>query len=151
MEIVEASINDVCTLAKLNQRLIQDEGHGNNMSLHQLNERMSVWLSGEYQAVLFVNAEVLGYALWRDEKEFVYLRHFYIQRGYRRRGVGTEAYRLLASGYWCSSLVKLEVLSSNDVAQQFWRSLGSKQYSLYYGKRFLTMRTTLYLVLCAFL
>jgi ribosomal protein S18 acetylase RimI-like enzyme len=92
--------------------------------------RMRDWVSGAYNAALFVEIEVLGYALWRNEEEFSYIRHFYIQRGFRRKGVGTEAFRLLVSTYWQGSLLRLEVLSGNLDAQHFWQSLGFKQYCI---------------------
>jgi GNAT superfamily N-acetyltransferase len=130
MELVEASNKHSGILAEMNQQLIQDEGHRNAMNLQQLKNRMRDWLSGAYNAALFVEIEVLGYALWRNEEEFIYLRHFYIQRGFRRKGVGTEAFRLLESTYWQGSLLRLEVLSGNLDAQHFWQSLGFKQYCI---------------------
>jgi ribosomal protein S18 acetylase RimI-like enzyme len=128
MELVVASKKHFGILAEMNQQLIQDEGHRNSMNLEQLNDRMGGWLSGVYEAALFVETEVLGYALWRNEEEVTYLRQFFIQRGCRRKSIGTEAFRLLESSYWQGSLLRLEVLSDNMVARRFWQSLGFKQY-----------------------
>jgi len=37
----------------LNHQLIADEGHGNAMTLLELEQRMRLWLSSSYQAILF--------------------------------------------------------------------------------------------------
>lgn len=130
MKIIQAQDNDIIQLAEMNQQLIKDEGHRNNMSLNQLYERMSHWLSGEYKAAIFIDKEVTGYALWRNESEYVYLRQFFIKRCFRRGGIGTKAYHLLKHNYWQDCLVRLDVLSENVIAQQFWQSIGFKPYCI---------------------
>jgi hypothetical protein len=50
-----ATAADVAALAKMNQRLIRDEGHRNRMTFSELEARMQQWLAGEYQAVVFDN------------------------------------------------------------------------------------------------
>ncbi|MBS3933704.1 MAG: hypothetical protein KGZ35_05050 [Truepera sp.] len=48
--------NDAGLLARLNQQLIQDEGHRNAMALAELEQRMLTWLESDYQAILFERA-----------------------------------------------------------------------------------------------
>jgi hypothetical protein len=47
-----ATESDVPWLAKMNQQLIQDEGHRNKMTLTELEQRMSDFLQKEYEAVI---------------------------------------------------------------------------------------------------
>jgi predicted acetyltransferase len=101
MKIRKAELTDASELALLNQQLIVDEQHRNSMTLAELQERMSEWLSGEYSAYLFVTGgETLGYALSRVEDESVYLRQFFVFDRFRRQGVGRAAFGLLREQQW---------------------------------------------------
>jgi predicted acetyltransferase len=93
---------------------------------------MGGWLQKEYQAFLFIaDAVPVGYALFRKEKDHIYLRQFFIDRPYRRKGFGRKAMKLLFTRGWSGKRrVLLEVLIHNDVAIRFWRSVGFKDYSL---------------------
>src|SRR5262245_51928750 len=58
-----ATTDDAPRLAAMNARLIHDEGHRNQMSLKELQDRQRQWLSTDYQAVLFAADDVpVGYA-----------------------------------------------------------------------------------------
>src|SRR5437879_12949663 len=79
---------DASVLAPTNAQLIRDEGHRNSMTMPQLTERMSEWLKTEYRAVLFeLEGETIGYALYRVEPEYIYLRQLFVQPEMRRRGI----------------------------------------------------------------
>jgi len=87
---------DAPLLAPLNVQLIRDEGHCNSMTIEQLEQRMLVWLRGEYQAVIFELASLdIGYALFRREPEHVYLRQLFVDAVHRRQGVARAAMRWL--------------------------------------------------------
>jgi hypothetical protein len=61
-----ATAADAPALAAMNWQLIRDEGHRNRMSQGELEVRMTQWLSGEYEAILFEEPEqTVGYALFR--------------------------------------------------------------------------------------
>jgi len=123
---------DVSTLAQMNHWLIQDEGHRNPMSLAELESRMRAWLDGEYHAALFEEGDrTVGYALYRFDEEWVYLRQFFVQREDRRKGIGRAALRWLAANPWKGTpRIRLEVLSGNLVGQEFWKALGFEVYAL---------------------
>ena len=125
-----ATSEDAAVLALLNQQLIRDEGHGNPMNLSQLTERIAGWLDGEYQAVLFAEDHTaVGYALFRREPEFVYLRQFYVQADRRRKGIGRSAFHWLWQNAWPDALrLRIDVLVDNVVGRQFWRSVGFQEY-----------------------
>ena len=53
MEYRVATLNDVPTLARMNQQLIRDEKSRNPMTLVELEQRMAGWLSAEWEAVIF--------------------------------------------------------------------------------------------------
>jgi GNAT superfamily N-acetyltransferase len=125
-----ATVHDARLLAAMNYQLIRDEGHRNTMSLDQLEERMTEWLQGAYQAVLFEEeSESAGYALFRQELEWIHLRQFFVRAEFRRQGIGTAAMQWLFQNPWKDALrIRLEVLIGNTKAAAFWRSLGFAEY-----------------------
>lgn len=127
-----AEITDSHSLALMNQQLIRDENHRNPMSLAELEQRMTEWLAGNYQAILFEQAEaVYGYALFREEPEYIYLRHFYVKNEHRREGKGRAAMEWLRRQYWpLNQRLRLEVLVNNAAGLAFWKSVGFHEYSV---------------------
>ncbi|HET6881292.1 MAG TPA: GNAT family N-acetyltransferase [Pirellulales bacterium] len=127
-----ATLNDVALLAAMNQQLIRDEGHRNRMSLGQLEDRMQAWLSGEYQAAIFEESgEAVGYALFKREPEWIYLRQFFVVPSKRRQGIGRKAMDWLKENVWRNSpRIRLDVLVGNPTGIAFWRSLGFADYAL---------------------
>jgi hypothetical protein len=74
MNFRRATSNDCALLAKLNHQLIRDEGHRNEMTVPELEQRMKNWLASEYSAVIFEkDEEVVAYALYREQPEEIYL------------------------------------------------------------------------------
>ena len=127
-----ATVADSPLLAEMNQQLIQDEGHRNPMTLAQLEQRMRGFLNGEYRVVLFSrSSEPVGYALFRDEPEFVYLRQFFVAAACRRQGIGRAAIEWMRRHAWTGSQrVRLDVLIGNAQGLAFWRAVGFADYCL---------------------
>jgi GNAT superfamily N-acetyltransferase len=127
-----AAAADGAILAAMNQQLIRDEGHRNAMTVAELEERMRGWLAGEYRVVIFEQGgQPAGYALFRDEPEFVYLRQFFVCRDLRRQGIGRAAMDWLLANVWHdASRVRLDVLVGNTSGIAFWRALGFRDYAL---------------------
>jgi ribosomal protein S18 acetylase RimI-like enzyme len=123
---------DATPLAEMNHRLIRDEGHRNRMTVPELRERMEGWLRGEYSATVFEVAGVAaGYALFRRESEFVYLRQFYVAPEHRRRGIGRAALAWLRADAWRDApRIRLDVLVNNPAGIAFWRAVGFRDYCL---------------------
>src|SRR5690242_10103489 len=109
MKFLYASIENVRELADMNRRLIQDEGHRNSMSPPELELRMAKWIGeGEYSAVLFIESEhTVGYALFQKRPEHVYLRQFFIEQQYRRRGFGRAAIHWMHKNVWGNCRVRV--------------------------------------------
>src|SRR6267378_5789680 len=96
-----ASVADASVIAPMNAQLIRDEGHRNAMTVPQLAERMTDWLNTEYQACLFeLESKVIGYALYRVEPEYIYLRQLFVQPEMRRRGIARRALEWLRQNAW---------------------------------------------------
>jgi len=127
-----ASSDDIPLLARMNHALIRDEGHRNTMSIAELEQRMVAWLQGEYEAVLFEDERgAAGYALFRREPEWVYLRQFFVMPERRRKGVGAAAVRWLLANVWKGApRIRLDVLVGNVEGARFWRSLGFADYCI---------------------
>jgi GNAT superfamily N-acetyltransferase len=125
-----ATSADVPVLARLNQQLIEDEGHRNPMDLTELEARMRSMLSGNYTATLFEQGtHVVAYALWTEQPDWVYLRQFFVARDSRRRGVGTQTIRVLTDEVWpADKRIRVDVLVGNRPALEFWRAVGFVDY-----------------------
>ncbi len=131
MEYRRATIADAPALAVMNAQLIRDEGHRNRMSPAELEARMAGWLGGDYEAVVFEEAgRSAGYALFRRDPEYVYLRQFFVQPACRRRGVGRAAFGWLRRHVWHGGRVRVEVLVGNTAGVAFWRAVGFGDYCL---------------------
>jgi len=102
------------------------------MGIPQLAERMAGWLRGEYQAVLFEeNDTPVGYALFRFEPEFVYLRQLFVVQEHRHQGVARNALRWLWDYAWSdASRLRIEVLVGNVSGREFWGSVGFTEYCI---------------------
>lgn len=133
MEHYQATTADLPLLAKLNQQLIQDEGHRNPMTLAELERRMQRWLeAGLYEAWLFREAdEVVAYALVCHEPDYVYLRQFFVCREARGVGNGRLAInRLRQQILPPHKRLRLEVLVTNQQARDFWTAVGFAEYAV---------------------
>jgi GNAT superfamily N-acetyltransferase len=138
IELRAAALDDVSSLARMNRELIQDEGSRNPLTVEGLEARLGGWLTEKtYQVVLFlVDGDLAGYCVFQlrpDEykpgQQSVYLRQFFIQRAYRRQGVGQAAFDQLARDWFpANAWVTLEVLSTNPGGQQFWEAVGFQPY-----------------------
>lgn len=125
-----ATSADVPVLARMNQQLIEDEGHRNPVHLSELETSMRSMLDGNYTATLFeIGEHVVAYALWRDEPDWLYLRQFFVARDYRRRGIGAQAVRVLTDEVLPGEKrVRVNVLIGNQPGLEFWRAVGFADY-----------------------
>jgi predicted GNAT family acetyltransferase len=132
-----AGKSDVPLLAELNQQLIRDEGHGNPMSVAELQDRMRAWLARTYTAVLFLDEDTMvAYALYRTDNTGIFLRQFFVCRDERGKGFGRAALALLCERIWpAGATVTLEALSANRAAIDFWRAVGFEEYAVTLRRR----------------
>ena len=131
MKLRSTNNNDLQVLAEMNFQLIKDEGHRNTMQIPELKKRMEGWLCSIYQSSIIEEADnVIGYALWREEKDFLYLRQFFIKPNMRRKNYGKNAIDFLINNEWEGKDLRLEVLVKNKSAQAFWNAVGFKEYCL---------------------
>lgn len=92
---------------------------------------MKEWLSADYDAYIFwLDAEPIGYVLFRVDAEFIYVRQLFVHRDYRRRGLGRSAFHWLNENVWQEQLVRIDVLSNNGIGIAFWRSIGFDDYCI---------------------
>lgn len=128
-----ATADDFSLLAEWNHQLIRDEGHRNPMTVVELEERMHGWLTlGEYRAIIFDESnEAVAYALFRETKDEIYLRQFFVARHRRREGIGRRAIAHLFNGLWPQDKRwTVSVLTNNLPAIAFWRAMGYADYVL---------------------
>ncbi len=131
----EASEPDIPLLAAWNHQLIRDEGHRNPMTVTQLAERMRGWLHEDYRAVIFTAASptpsACAYVLYKQEPQLIHVRHLFVARDRRRKGIGRAAFSLLREQVWPRDLrLTVDVLCQNQGGVEFWRSVGYRDYCL---------------------
>ena len=133
MEFRYAEQADAAFLADINRQLIEDEWDGGGMSLERLEARMRRWIADdEYRAVLFrENDADVAYALVSLDEDSAFIRHFFVIKEHRGRGVGRRAIetlfdRVVPPGFRTT----LDVLASNTSGHQFWRSQGFSDYAV---------------------
>ncbi len=121
-------------MAEWNRRLILDERAWKVTSkdIPFLWRRMRRWLSGPYRAVLFLEGgEPVAYALYRRRDSGLYLRQFYVDRPFRRQGVGRRAARLLLRKVLPKGVaVSVDVLLHNKPGMGFWHSVGFRNRAM---------------------
>ena len=72
---------------------------------------------------------MLGYALFRAEPDYVYVRQFFVEASRRRQGIGRAAVEHLARHFWHDrSRLRIEALAGNIGRIAFWRSVGFVDY-----------------------
>ena len=123
---------DFLDLASMNAQLIVDEGHRYRLSESELIERMESWLANGYIAKLIRNesAEIVGYVLWREEPDHLFVRQFFIVEQFRRQGIGSKLFSILREHCWSGwDSIRLDVLDRNSRARTFWESLGFGPYA----------------------
>jgi len=126
-----ATYEDLDILASMNKMLIEDEMHDNKMNIAQLKDRMKGFIDTCYNAYIFMRDDiVIGYALVDMKREPLYIRHFFVNRGYRRLGYGRAAFSLLMQ-LLGTKKVDVEVMHWNKTGMSFWKSMGFKERSVY--------------------
>ena len=131
ISVRKCSSDDLALLAEYNKRLIEDEKSDNPMDTAQLRDRMKGFLETEYDAYLFeTEGTAIGYALVKTSCSPLYLRQFFIDRPYRRRHFGEQAFRRLLETL-NTDRIDVEVLVWNEPALGFWRKMGFEERSLY--------------------
>ncbi len=102
------------------------------MTVTELRDRMRGFLVGEYVAVIFeVSEQPVAYALYRESPTEIHLRQLFVVRNRRREGMGRKAVDILHNQIWPRDRrLTVEVLTDNQPAVAFWRSVGYRDYSL---------------------
>ena len=138
IDLKKATINDIAALAEMNQELIQDEHNRNPMNVRQLELRMQTWLDGNWSAIMiYKNNDLIGYLMYQQREDdyhpdqrVIFVRQFFVQRAYRRRGIGRQAFDLITEKFFPSDAkVMLDVLATNSEALRFWEDLGFTRYA----------------------
>lgn len=125
--------NDAPTLADINRQLIEDEWGGGGMSLERLEARIRGWLEeDDHRALIFEeDGAMVAYALVILDEDSAYIRHFFVLRAHRGRGIGRRVMEvLLREVIPPGARITLDVLASNRTGHRFWRSMGFGDYSV---------------------
>ena len=131
MKIRTTTKSDLQALAEMNFQMIADTDHRNPMTVKELKQRMGDWLQSEYHAAIIEDdSQITGYALWREEQDFLYIRQFFICAAKRRNHIGKCAIESLQKHQWQGKTLRLDVLINNQIARSFWQSVGFSNYCI---------------------
>ncbi|MEI6222843.1 MAG: GNAT family N-acetyltransferase [bacterium] len=122
----------------MNQQLIKDQQSRNPMTLSELEERMKRWLQGDWCAIIIQQENnPIGYLLYREEtddyfpeKKIIYIKQFFINTEKRNLGIGKSVFKKLQHEIFKNTEFMIDVLSINEEATNFWKSIGFAPYSL---------------------
>ena len=132
MNYRHANLDDLPILVRMNRQLTEDEQHRNRFKSEEwFKERMRSFLKGEYEAVLFeIDGKAVAYALYRNHLEHddtIYLRQIFVDRSFRRRGLGRKIMETLMKEIWPEEKrLTVGVLIDNEAAFSFYKSVGLK-------------------------
>ncbi len=132
MEIKKAENGDLTVLAMMYRQLRTDAYYRSILSLVELQEKMRKFITEDgWIAHLFLDdQQVIGYCLWQEKSDAIYIRQFWIMRSQRRQGYGRNFFDELKAKFWNNKRLKLEVLNHNERGESFWRSLGFSPYAV---------------------
>ncbi len=134
MKIKTAQQDDLTILAMMYRQLRTDAKYRSSLSLEKLQHKMSNFISKDgWTASLFYDeGQVIGYCLWQEKSDAVYIRQFWIMRSQRRQGYGRKFFTSLQAEQWDKKRLKLEVLYPNTRGESFWHAVGFVPYSVTY-------------------
>ncbi len=127
-----ATLADTPLLASWNVELIRDEGSANPMNPGQVEDRISRFLGGDYEAAIFSTEGMdVGYALWRPAEHGIYIRQLFVVASKRRQGIGRATVELLLSKILPpDGPASVEVLVGNTPGLAFWHAMGFEDHAI---------------------
>ena len=127
MELQKAVIEDCDELVEMNNQLVIDEQFDVILPQDKMIERMQDFIQGSvYDCYLMVHDNVVcGYCLVDTTKTPLYLRHLFVKKEHRRKGLGKKTIQMLLQMYKTDSL-DIEVMAWNANALKFYESIGFK-------------------------
>ena len=127
VRIERASDQDINLLLKMNYDLMDDEKFDRPLPEEKLIERWKEFLTDNFLTLLIkIENEVVGYSVIHDHPHPKYIRHFFIKRDFRRKGIGTKAINLILE-YLNVNEMDVDVMFWNLDGLLFWKSLGFKE------------------------
>ncbi len=134
-----AQLSDLPQLAKMNSRLVDDQGSENPFSLKEYEDRFREWLDTNIWTVdVFLHdGQVIGYSVYQDRADYynpneavIYIRQYYIERAHRRLGLGKAAFQILIDTRFPKHVqsIALDVMATNSAGQNFWKKMGFNKY-----------------------
>ncbi len=134
MKIKTAQQSDLTILAMMYRQLRTDAKYRSSLSLEKLQAKMNNFISkdGWIASLFYDDGQVIGYCLWQEKSDAVYIRQFWIMRSQRRQGYGRKFFTRLQEEQWDEKRLKLEVLYPNKRGESFWHAVGFVPYSVTY-------------------
>ena len=123
LTIKTAGKEQVGMLALMTKKLFEDEPSDTVLSIAEFKERLIKYFDNGCKAYLFIEEDVIGYALVNLSRNPYYIVDFFIDRKFRRGGNGTTALNQLITELKTDT-IDLDVFCWNERGREFWRSLG---------------------------
>jgi len=126
VEYRRATVSDVPLLARMHRQSVEDECSEPYPSLSECGAEIGRCISGKGEAIIFqIGGADVGYTLFQREPEGIFLRHFFVCREHRRKGIGRTAMLwLIAKAWQTPARIRLAVHVENAAGHAFWRAIG---------------------------
>lgn len=134
MDIRKVNDKELGLVAEMTRQLFEDEPSDMALSIEQFEDRLRKYIDSGCNAFLFIEENVIGYALVNIERNPYYLIDFFICRPFRRGGKGTVAFNLLMKEL-NTERIDLDVFCWNDRGRKFWEGLGFKERAIIMRKQ----------------
>ncbi len=125
--LTPAGAAELPTLARLYVQM--HEAHGREITAADASAKLRKSIGAGLNTLLFMNRDrALGFVLWADLGDHVFIRNYVIERASRGRGLGAALFarfraEILAPG----TAIRLE--STADHAHRFWEAQGLTAWS----------------------
>jgi ribosomal protein S18 acetylase RimI-like enzyme len=125
VELQKALIGHLDELVEMNNQLVIDEQFDVILPQEEMISRMKEFITGNaYDCYIIIeNGLCCGYCLLDKTRIPIYLRHLFVKKTHRGKGLGKETIHALMNMYRSSQL-DIEVMAWNENAIKFYNKLG---------------------------
>ncbi len=127
MQIKKAQHSDYPAIAAMLKQLTDETIQNSRPSLTELKQKITRLVNNDgYNAHLAVKGNIiLGYCLWKESNNKIYVRQIWIMRSQRNRGIGMSFVYSMQDTFWKNKEIVLEEKFICDKADGFCRAINN--------------------------
>ena len=129
--------SDLSYLVEMYRQLRIDEQQPDERTDAEICQQFHAFMNTDaYQCFFWANGqdELLGYMLFKESEQGVFLKHLFVLPAYRRQGHARNFLTHFIDGAWFGKPISLEVLAVNRAAIAFYQSMSFLLHSHLYTR-----------------